>query len=156
LERPICQDGIFTGVKLDPIEIAKESSSSLIARVSATWLAAGGGLVLAFLLSERPDVIALGGMVLFLPILLFGLAAGSGWWFFVGLPAMGLLAWRAFVYIRGETSGEELLPIGGLSFLICIRPRGSNWVIELLFAGLAMWMVIHFYRQKRVTRGEES
>lgn len=135
-------------MKLDPIEIAAENSSSLFGRVAATWLAAGAGLVLAGMVDGGGDALAFFGILLFLPLFLFGLAVGSGWWILLALPSLGLLAWHAWMYIRGHALAKDLLPIGLLSFLICVRPRGSEWLMELVLAGIAVWILIQFYRQK--------
>lgn len=134
-------------MKLDPIEIAAENSSSLFGRVAATWLAAGSGLVLAGMV-DGGDALVFVGFVLFLPLFLFGFAVGSGWWTLLALPSLGLLAWHAWMYIRGHALAKDLLPIGLLSFLICVRPRGGEWFMELLLAGIAVWLLVRFYRQK--------
>jgi hypothetical protein len=85
-----------------------------------------------------------------LPIYLFGVALGSGWWTFIALPLLLVLAWRTMLYLRDESDPPELLWIYLLGYFITLRASGDRWLMATATAvGISAYAC---WRQQRAPK----
>ena len=121
-------------------------------RMGIAWIIGTLGVLVPSFIGHGPLSLAeIGYQFLFFPLILLAITILSGWWSFVAVPLLAILAWRVHCFLRDEGSTIELYWIFALPFLICIRLSGNAWPVAAALIGVVSFFVLR--RQRRLERG---
>lgn len=130
-------------MRIDPPAVFLHTMASVPLRMGLVWLAALAGSFSPLLLAEGMDAFeVLRWHAILLPFYLVIIARASGWWAFVAVPLVFVLAWRVLVYLRDDGFSLDLLWIFLLAFLISIRASAGAWPVAVVCAAVGIGLAL--------------
>lgn len=139
-------------MRTEPTAVFFHTVGSVPLRMGIAWIIGTLGILVPSFIGHGPVSLAeIGYQFLFFPLILLALAFFSGWWSFIAVPLLAVLAWRVRSFLRDEGSTIELYWMFVLPLLICIRVSGDAWPVAAALIGVVSFFVLR--RQRRLERG---
>lgn len=140
-------------MRTEPTAVFFHTVGSVPLRMGLAWIIGTLGILGPSFIGHGPVSLAeIGYQFLFFPLILLALAFFSGWWSFLAIPLLAILAWRVRSFLRDEGSTIELYWIFALPFLICLRVSGDAWLVAIGFIVVVSLFVLR--QQKRLEIGQ--
>lgn len=126
-------------MKIDPLDVISSSITMMPVRIIAAYLTVAFGATLPLVCVGGFGVLEdVGWSVLFLPLYLTIVAAMSGWWAFVALPLIFILAYKGFKFMVNDNTGSDLSVLALLSYLIAVDMSVSTAATSRLLVGVLL------------------